>query len=133
MSGFIPLSLKRISWTNTLIIIASFLFILLAIYYYYYFLKPTFSPTYKHNLEGVSNMNNNKEAEIMLFSVEWCPHCKSAKPEWQQVKAEFDGKTINGYNVVFTEINCTDENAEIEKMINTYNYKTITATLISII
>lgn len=63
---------------------------------------------------------NQKEAEIMLFYVDWCPHCKTAKPEWEQVKAEYDGKTINGYIVTFTEINCTNESPDVEKLMNTY-------------
>ena len=37
-----------------------------------------------------------------------------------KTKAEFDGKTINGYHVLFTEINCTEETAEVEKMMNKY-------------
>ena len=56
----------------------------------------------------------------MLFYVDWCPHCKTAKPEWEQVKAEYEGKTINGYSIVFTEINCTNETPDTEKLMNTY-------------
>ena len=30
-------------------------------------------------------------------------------------------KTINGYQVVFTEVNCSEETAEVDKMMNQYN------------
>lgn len=63
------------------------------------------------------------QAEIMLFSVDWCPHCKTAKPEWEQVKTEFDGKVVNGKKVQFTYVNCTNESPEIEKLMNTYQIK----------
>jgi thiol-disulfide isomerase/thioredoxin len=70
--------------------------------------------------------NNEKEQEdtkiahLMLFYVDWCPHCKTAKPEWNALKEEYDGKNINGYVVVFEEYNCTDESSEIEELINKY-------------
>ncbi len=63
---------------------------------------------------------SKKEAELMLFSVDWCPHCKTAKPEWEEIKAKYDGKMINGYNVIFTDVNCTEETPEIEEMMNKY-------------
>ena len=60
------------------------------------------------------------EAIIILFSVDWCPHCKTAKPEWEQAKQELNGKVINGYTVVFNEVDCTSESAEVEKQIEQY-------------
>ena len=27
---------------------------------------------------------------------------------------------MNGYNIIFTEINCTNETPDVEKMVNTY-------------
>lgn len=79
---------------------------------------------YKQSKKGVKTetMNNGtpKEAEIILFYVDWCPHCKTAKPEWEQVKQELNGKLVNGYTVVFTEIDCTSESADVEKMITKY-------------
>jgi thiol-disulfide isomerase/thioredoxin len=62
----------------------------------------------------------SKVANLMLFYVDWCPHCKTAKPEWNALKEEYDGKTINGYIIVFEEYNCTDESSEIEELINKY-------------
>jgi thiol-disulfide isomerase/thioredoxin len=76
----------------------------------------------KPNLEFIDANEGmaGKEAEIILFYVDWCPHCKTAKPEWEQVKSEYDGKTVNGYIITFTEVNCTNESADVEKMMNTY-------------
>ena len=72
---------------------------------------------YEHFQDG---SKANKTAEIMLFSVDWCPHCKTAKPVWDELKTEYQNKTINGYSILFTEINCTTETAEIEKLIAKY-------------
>jgi thiol-disulfide isomerase/thioredoxin len=64
--------------------------------------------------------STNSQAELILFSVDWCPHCKKAQPIWDELKAEYEDKTINGYTILFTEVNCTNESPEVEKMINKY-------------
>ena len=56
----------------------------------------------------------------MFFYTDWCPHCKTAKPEWENLKQEYQGKTINGYSIIFTDVNCTNESPEVERMMNTY-------------
>ena len=63
---------------------------------------------------------SNKVANLMLFYVDWCPHCKTAKPEWNELKEQYDGKNINGYTVVFEEYNCTEESSEIEDIVNKF-------------
>ena len=68
-----------------------------------------------------SSSSSNQQAELMLFYVDWCPHCKTAKPIWEDLKSEYTTKTVNGYHIIFTEINCTNETAEIEKLINKYH------------
>ncbi len=78
--------------------------------------------SYNANREhSKNNANSNKTANMLLFYVDWCPHCKTAKPEWEELKAEYEGKNINGYNLVFTEHNCTSETAEIEELMNKYS------------
>jgi thiol-disulfide isomerase/thioredoxin len=79
--------------------------------------EPSTNNEFNSKSEG---LEGGKEAEIMFFHTDWCPHCKTAKPEWDQVKAEYDGKTINGYTIYFTDINCTNDSPETEKMMNTY-------------
>jgi thiol-disulfide isomerase/thioredoxin len=74
----------------------------------------------RENNEKKQQEDTSKIAHLMLFYVDWCPHCKTAKPEWNELKEEYDGKTINGYIVIFEEYNCTDESSEIEELINKY-------------
>ena len=62
----------------------------------------------------------DKSCTMMLFYVDWCPHCKTAKPEWNKMKDKYDGKTINGYKVNFTEYNCTKESTEIDSLLDQY-------------
>lgn len=109
--------------TNTIItIVVVIFFIVLAVYYYYNYVSPKLKPSYDANREhNTIDSESSKQAELMLFYADWCPHCKTAKPIWNELKSEYQNKTINGYNVLFTEINCTSENAETEQMMNKYN------------
>lgn len=89
--------------------------------YHYAFKNKTKFRANRERIEKDNNNTNNNEAELLFFYVDWCPHCKTAKPEWEQLKQEYEGKTINGYVVKFGEINCTNETAEVESLINKYN------------
>jgi thiol-disulfide isomerase/thioredoxin len=109
---------------NFVIIGALTFFILISVYYYNNHVLPKLKPSFKANNElmpsNSSNTNGSNEAELFLFYADWCPHCKTAKPIWNEIKDEYENKTINGYNVVFTEVNCTTESAEVEKLMNKY-------------
>ena len=83
-----------------------------------------FTNLYKPNSTNSRNTNNNSSesegnpVEIILFSVDWCPHCKVARPEWNKVAEST--KTIKGRKVIFTDINCTDETPEVTGLIKKY-------------
>ena len=112
------------SWTVIGIIVVAIALISISIYYYFSYIAPKNQTTYSGNNEhgSTSSQNSNsKEAELLLFYVDWCPHCKTAKPVWNDIKSEYENKTINGYKVIFTEVNCTEETAEVEQMMNKYN------------
>lgn len=52
---------------------------------------------------------DDKVAQLFLFKVDWCPHCKQAKPIFDEVEKEQKGKPINGYTVTFTTVDCEAE------------------------
>ena len=108
--------------TTIIIIVAVILFSVLAGFYYFYYIAPQASAKYHPNSEQVPvGLNNGNTAELLFFFADWCPHCKTAKPIWNDLKSEYQNKTINGYKVVFTEINCSEETAEVDKMMNQYS------------
>jgi len=110
------------SSSTIMYVAAAIVFIIIAVFVYYQFVKPALSPSYSANREKnqAEEGNSLKEAELMFFYVDWCPHCKTAKPDWEEVKSEYENKTINGYRIIFTEINCTNESEEVEKLMNKY-------------
>ena len=104
-----------------LYIVIVVIFIVAGYYIYNNFMNP--KTTYNANRESATITNDGsgkKQAELMLFYVDWCPHCKTAKPEWDSLKTTYENKTINGYSIIFTEYNCTTETAEIEELMNKY-------------
>ena len=113
--------------SNTAIfgIIVAVILLSIGIYYIFYYnssAKASYKPNSEHVMNGASNNGSTGgEAELMLFFADWCPHCKTAKPIWDDLKSQYENKTINGYTVIFTEINCTQETAEVEQMMNKYN------------
>jgi thiol-disulfide isomerase/thioredoxin len=115
--------LKNSFGTSTIVyLLAAVLFVVISVSSYYYYFKPKYlKESFTPNSEQRPNSGDETNtAELMLFYVDWCPHCKTAKPDWEEVKNEFQNKTINGYRVLFTEINCTTESEEVEKLMNKY-------------
>jgi thiol-disulfide isomerase/thioredoxin len=118
---------KMFSWKNLAIIISIVIIIIISLNAYKYFTNSKHTQ-YKINnqFNSVNNDSENgtpSEAEIIIFYVDWCPHCKTAMNQggpWDVIKKEYDGKVVNGYKIIFTEVNCTEETSEIEKMIEKY-------------
>ena len=75
----------------------------------------------KNKFSDVANATM-REPEIIIyfFHVDWCPHCKTAMPEWKRFKKSYDGKVLNGYDLKCVEYNCTEETSEVTAMINKY-------------
>ena len=109
-----------ITWKSIGIIV--FILILCGLAYFIYKQQSNENTGFHGNRENIpKDENSNKTATMMLFYVDWCPHCKTAKPEWNDLKTEYDGKTINGYTLTFVEYNCTNENPETNQLMDKYN------------
>ena len=110
-------------WSKLIYIVIGIVLLVAGYYIYKNVLYP--KTTYNANRENLNSVNDNntngkKQAELMLFYVDWCPHCKTAKPEWDSLKSTYENKTINGYSIIFTEHNCTNETPEVEELMNKY-------------
>lgn len=106
MLGGVKNILKSIPENKNIILILfiTALFIGLAIYVYMNFIKNKINPSYVENKELIAE--ETKEAELFYFYTTWCPYCKKAKPEWDELKQGYENKTVNGYTIYFREIDC---------------------------
>jgi len=109
--------------SNTMLIIGVIiLFAVVALLYYIYYIAPSQSKTTYHpNSEQIPAGSSSNTAELLFFYTDWCPHCKTAKPIWNDLKTQYENKTINGYKIIFTDIYCSEETTEVEKLMNQYN------------
>ncbi len=109
--------LKSMSYTTIGIIAFSLILIIVAIYYYF----SSKNKSYTDNREkAVTSEGNGKTAELMLFSANWCPHCKTAKPVWIELSSDYEDKMINGYRIIFTNVDCSEESGEVERLMDKY-------------
>jgi thiol-disulfide isomerase/thioredoxin len=105
------------AFVQNYVAIGIFLLILLALVSYYVWhlkLKEGFDTK-------PSNDPNTKDVELYFFSTDWCPHCKTAKPEWESVKSEMDGTKVNGKTLRFKDVNCTTESPDTDKLMKTFS------------
>lgn len=47
---------------------------------------------------------------VMMFTVDWCPHCKKAKTPWEDFVKAYDGKIVKNRLVQCKTHNLTDAN-----------------------
>lgn len=108
---------SRIGPKNFAIILIAFLILLFASYKIYTLIYPKESFTSSNSSDNLGK----KQCELMLYYANWCGHCKTAKPEWYALKEKYKNKTINGYHVIFTEIDCSETTDETSKKMKKFN------------
>lgn len=100
-------------WLNILkIVLVVIVLAVIAWFIYRRYAKPTKAP-YQTN-------SSTDEVQVLYFVTDWCPYCKTAMPEIQYVQTEMNETVVNGYKVVFQEVNCTTESPETDQLTKTY-------------
>ena len=67
---------------------------------------------------------NSGEVVMVLFFVNWCPHCKTFKPIWEKATSELNNTSVNDKNVRFVSVDC-EEKPELGEKYNVEGYPTI--------
>ena len=66
--------------------------------------------------EGYSNHSAGAAdppvATIRMFTVDWCPHCKKARPIFEKFQDKYQDKVINGYKLNLVIVDGEDPNNE---------------------
>jgi thiol-disulfide isomerase/thioredoxin len=62
-----------------------------------------------------TNQGAIETADIYFFFTTWCPHCKTAKPIWEDFKNEMKDKKVNGVKLNFFEVDCDKDTATSDK------------------
>jgi thiol-disulfide isomerase/thioredoxin len=110
MSKFIDLIYNRYikRYQQILLIVGLILIFIIASYYGY---KQFYSKKQEvKKYDDIPNTNTRKQtADVFFFYVDWCPHCKTAKPIWNQFKEKYNNTVVNDYLITCKELNCTDD------------------------
>ena len=96
------------------ILLITCLFIIAAIFMMKRIVKPKSNDKFVANAEFRQNPATSS-ADIYIFHTLWCPHCKTAMPIWNDFKKDMEGKTVNGIELVFHEIDCDKDTATADK------------------
>jgi len=96
-----------------MILIAAIVLIVTGAFVYKKYLKQLISPDFVENKEFVEDVNkkllvNDDISTVNFFTVEWCPYCKSALSDWNNLAKKYKNMKINGQNVRFRLIDCSD-------------------------
>jgi thiol-disulfide isomerase/thioredoxin len=85
-------------------------FLILCVIAYYVYANDFFKVLNRNGESDIPNANANKgESAIMFFHVDWCPHCKTAKPAWDNIRAKYSNTRVNGYTCKFLDYNVTEK------------------------
>ena len=100
--------------THLVVIFVVIIFTLASYMAYNWYIKPTVENL---NTSDISNDNTRtSESKIYFFYADWCPHCKSAKPDWDQFHKQYNNKTVGTYNVIPIGVDCSEgENPLIQE------------------
>lgn len=102
-------------------ILTFILFIIFSIISYYIYKSKKIDPNRFIENDEYKTDKQVKEVELMLFSVDWCPHCLSTRKVWDSFKLSFKP---DGYIIVYTEIDC-DKYKNTADSYNITEYPTI--------
>ena len=73
---------------------------------YKWFVQPTIE-----NLGSDDIANDNRrvsDAKILFFYANWCPHCKKAKPDWDQFNSDYNNTDMGFYKITSEQIDCSE-------------------------
>lgn len=109
-----------------LLIIIIFIGVSLYVYnkYVYSMVNPTFIPNQEFSTTNNENTINIPKAELIIFTVDWCPHSKKAMPIWEELKEKHHNTVYNGYKLTFVQVN-GEENPEMADKYKVDGYPTI--------
>ena len=108
--------------TQITIFIVIIIFVIASIFAYKWFIQPTVE-----NLnEDLSNDSKRTgESQLYFFHADWCPHCKRAKPEWDNIVKNYDDKDFGKYKLKTIEVDCSEGDDPLIQQYSIDGYPTI--------
>lgn len=51
----------------------------------------------------------DNKVDLIMFQVDWCPYCKSAKPVWDKLTKTYQGTNVDGKELRIISLDCTED------------------------
>jgi len=114
-------TIKNMVFNKKFIIILFVISIFIAVAFYVYttYISPQMDPDYVPNKEFTVK-GEDESADLYLFTADWCPYSKKAKPIWEKTKQQFNGKNINNTSLRFIELDGEKNEKEMENFENNF-------------
>jgi len=115
-----------------IIVLVLLLFIVVSFYVLNQYSKNKLNESKKFK-DVANNGSRQNEIEVMMFHVDWCPHCKKALPEWYPFCDQYNNTNVNGYLIKCSREgnNCTNDNdQQIASMIKEYKIESYPTVII---
>ena len=110
-------SLKSMSSEQMVICVLLLILVVLVIYYV------------NQNRNENFTDDDSRPVVLYLFYVDWCPHCKTAKPQLSKLEKDLakNNNKVNGKTVEVRQVNCegSDEEKELAKEHKVNAYPTV--------
>ena len=107
---------------NTIVILVGILLGIASYFMIRSFLKRKKDQERRNFIENSEHeLYNKSEAELYLFSVDWCPHCKDTKLVWDKYTTSYESSK---YEITFIEVDC-DHRENLAKEFKIEEYPTI--------
>ena len=102
-----------------IILVVIAIFIGVAFWVYTTYVAPSINPDYVTNREFTDGEGSNT-ADLFMFSVDWCPYSKAAKPVWKKLTEKYNGQEVNGTLLQVKEIDGDKQAQELENFESKY-------------
>ena len=102
-----------------IILVVIAIFIGVAFWVYTTYVAPSINPDYVPNREFTDGEGSNT-ADLFMFSVDWCPYSKAAKPVWKKLTEKYNGQEVNGTLLQVKEIDGDKQAQELENFESKY-------------
>ena len=100
-------------------LVVTAIFIGIAFWVYTTYVAPSINPDYVPNREFTDGEGSNT-ADLFMFSVDWCPYSKAAKPVWKKLTDKYNGQEVNGTLLQVKEIDGDKQALELENFESKY-------------
>ena len=77
----------------------SIVFIIIAVYTYRTYIAPNTNYIANKEFVDAGPQDNIDSADLYFFYTDWCPHCKTAKPVWNELQTDIGTNKINGKTI----------------------------------